>query len=543
MTRLSIRRGCALLCGLALVTLAQPAVADWKRAESPRFIVYSDGGSDEAIRRYVQSLETYDYVLRARLGMSVDAPPARKLPIYLVSGRRGIAEINPETGLNVAGTYFPSSEDIFAAAIRDSGQDFLLHEYFHHFFYELGSTAHYPPWLVEGLAEYFMTAQITEESVLVGSYNENRAYWLVNGNWLDLDDLLSKSVGQVRREDRETYYPVAWLLTHWFMSDDGRQAQLTAYVNLVRTGGDPVTSIETATGLSLRAIQSQLRHYMRARMVGRRYEADFPQVDITITRLPKSANDLLLLGQRLKIGVPDGDRAATAEAVRRAAAHHPDDPFALLQLGHAELHFGDPEVGEAVLTRLLEREPDNVEALQLMASRYTALAEKSDDALPLLQRARGYLAHAYQVDDGNYYTLYMLARIRQSQPSYPNDNDMATWELAFGLAPQLPGIRLGYGSALMSKKRYEEAITLLEPLANAPHAGAAGAARTLIELARQQQAPLDRAVLDAAAEQDARPEPETPATPPSDDGASAGSPADAGPAETTAGPAGPANPA
>lgn len=510
-SRRIIRSACALVGGLASIVFAQPASADWKRAESPRFIVYSDGGSDAAIRRYVQSLETYDYVLRARMGLSVDTPPARKLPIYLVSAHRGIDEINPGTDRNVAGTYFPASEDIFAAAIRDSEQDFLLHEYFHHFFYELGSTTHYPPWLVEGLAEYFMTAEISAESVLIGSYNENRAYWLVNGDWIDLDALLSKRVGEVRRQDRDTYYPVAWLLTHWFMSDDGRKAQLNAYVELIRAGGDPVVSMQTATGLSLREVESQLRRYMRARLVGRRYEADFPQVDIAITRLPKSANDLLLLGQRLKIGVPDEDRAATAEAVRRAAARHPEDPFALLQLGHAELHFGDPEVGQAVLTRLLEREPDNVEALQLMASRYTALAEESDEPLPLLRQARDYLARAYQADDANYYTLYMLARLREGQPSYPNDNDMITWESAFSLAPQLPAIRLGYGSALMQAKRYDEAIVFLEPLANAPHAGSSAvAARVMIDLARMQQAPLDSAVLDAAADQDATPEPEIP---------------------------------
>ena len=487
--------------------VAQPAAAEWKRAESPRFIVYSDGGSDVSLRRYVQSLETYDYILRYRMGMRLDLPPARKLPIYLVSNNAALARIRPGTSRNVAGTYFPVEEDIFAAAIRDGEQDYLLHEYFHHFFFETGSTTHYPAWLVEGMAEYFMTATIAPDKVVIGGLNENRAYWLVNGVWIDLDQLLSKQVGQVSEAEQATYYPVAGLLTHWFMSDDARRGWLQTYLDKVRTGGDPVVSMTEATGLTLPEIRSQLRRYMMGRLDGRRYEGDFPTVEITITRLPRSADNLLLLGQRLKIGVPDEDRADTAALVRRMAARHPDDPFAMLQLGHAELHFGDPEAGQAVLTRLLEREPDNVEALQLMASRYMRLAEESEgDPAPLLGRARGYLARAYRIDDENYFTLYNLARTRQGQPGYPNDNDMATWREAFARAPQLASIRLGYSAALMEKQDFELAEMLLEPLANAPHGGgAATAARALIDLARAGKGPLDQALLGAAAQEDVVP--------------------------------------
>src|SRR5690606_25851862 len=110
-----------------------------------------------SLRRYVRNLEVYDFLLRQRMGL----PPAaggRKLPIYLVNGRSGMLQINPRTGQNVAGTYFPVGEDIFAAAFNDREQDYLFHEYFHHFSYQLASTAGYPAWLLEGLAEYFMTA-------------------------------------------------------------------------------------------------------------------------------------------------------------------------------------------------------------------------------------------------------------------------------------------------------------------------------------------------------------------------------------------------
>src|SRR5690606_38242380 len=135
-------------------------------------------------------------------------------------------------------------------------------------------------------------------------------------------------------------------------------------------------------------------------------------------------------------------RAETADLVRRLAARHPDDPFAMLQLGHAELHFGDPAAGEAVLTRLLEREPENIEALQLMATSFMRLAEqRPEETVSLMRQARSYLARAYAADPAQYYTLQLLAESRQVEESYPTENDLVTWDQAFQLAPQLAAIR------------------------------------------------------------------------------------------------------
>lgn len=486
-----LARVTGLCAAAALIFAGSPALAEWRRAESPRFIVYSQGG-EAALRRYVQALETYDFILRARMGLPLEQPPARKLPIYLVGGRSGLVQINPRTGPDVAGTYFPVSEDIFAAAVQDREQDFLLHEYFHHFSAEVGATSTYPGWMIEGLAEYFMTAEIKAGSVEIGGYNENRAYVLLNLPWLQLEQLLTKRPGELTRQsDRDSYYPVAWLMTHWFMSDDTRRAQLSAYTAAVLAGSDSVGALEQATGLTLSEVRQALRRYVQGRLPGQRYEFDRAPAEITVTRLPRSADDLLLLGQRLKVGVDEDQRGATAELVRRAATRHPDDPFAMLQLAHAELHFGNADEGETILTRLLEIEPRNVEALQLMASRYMALAEeRTDESTALLRRARGFLGRAYEADNGNYHTLYMIARTRAGSADYPTENDLVTWDLAHRFAPQLASIRLGYASALMEAGEFEQAIMLLRPLANAPHGGGAAlAAQGLVERASAGQAP------------------------------------------------------
>ncbi len=504
----------AVLAAMCALTMGSPASAEWRRAESARFIVYSNG-REGALRDYVQKLEIFDMILRRRMGLPLDEVPVRKLPIYLVNGRAGLTEIFPTMDRNVVGRYAPTTEDIFATALRGGEYDFvLLHEYVHHFMYQNVPTF-YPGWLSEGLAEYYMTAEIIGRSVKVGNYNAMRAEWLVGANWIPLEELLSKSPYQVQRgQNRNTYYPVAWILTHWFMSDPERRVQLQAYIDAVAGGADPVEAMQEATGLDLGQLQRALQSYLHTPLQLTRYNTNFPAAQIAIEVLPSSADDLLLIGQRLKVGVAPELREATAAEVRRLAARYPDDPFAMLQLGHAELHFGDPAAAEVVLTRLLDQQPDNVEALQLMAMRYITLAEEAEDPQLSIQQARTYLTRAYAADDASYQTLMLLGRTREGSPSYPTENDVATWAQAFSIAPQLSAARLGYARALMQTEQFEQAAILLRPLANAPHGGgAAEAAQTLLERAEAGLPPPTQAEIAATVETEEA-EPPEPTVPP-----------------------------
>jgi hypothetical protein len=448
----------------ATLAFAGPAHARWLRAESERFIVYSDG-SESQLRSFVQDLESFDRLLRLRLGLKVDDAPYRKLPIYLVGHRSGLAKVNPGLHDTIAGFYLSTDEDIFGIAIRDDKADTLKHEYAHHFMMQNFSFP-YPAWFIEGFAEYFSTVEFERNRILVGKYNTNRAYWLVNGSWTPMVELLSSRPLRSSRH-QQTYYPLAWLLTHWFMTDPERRSSLSAYLTDVGAGGDPVEAMQRATGLDAQELQRTLRRYMNGRMTYEAIRTSFAPVPVVITPLSPSADDLLLLNQRLKSGTPEDQRADTADEVRRAAARHPNDPLALLALGHAELHFGDPTAAEAPLLRLIELDPDHVEGLQHLARVRMNAADDEDDydaALRLKEEAQTYLARAYRLDDANYTTLLLIAENRSGTPGYPSANDLAVLEQAFVLAPQL-------ASARLNGERNDEAIVLLEPLVNDPHGG------------------------------------------------------------------------
>lgn len=497
-----------LLALAAAFSLASPAAAEWKKATSPNFVVYSDG-TEGALRRYVQNLEAYDRVLRFRHNLATDETAARPLPIYLVRGPKQLEEIRYGAPDRIAGFYQPTSEGSFAVAIRDGGRDdFLLHEYAHHFFY--GLSPNVPGWLHEGLAEYYMTAEFEGDDVILGNYSPMRAAALLGETWLPLEDLLGKPFSAITRENhRRTYYSVAWVLTHWFMSDPARREQLMAYERLVQEGGDPVRAMEQATGMSLTQLRNILEGYGRRQLAGQRVSGAVRPVEVRIERLGAVADDLLLLNQKMVAGTTEPRERVLAE-VRRRAERHGEDRLALFALGHAGLHFGDRPAGLAALQKLLSLYPEDTEAMQFLALGYIEQArDEPDKADDLLGRARGHLQKAYQLDPNDYRTYALIARTQEGLPGFPTDNHLLVRQNAYTLAPGVPANVLAYASALMLKGQFDEAAAVLRPLANHPHRrGANNAAADLLRRAEARQPPPSAAALREAAE--APPEPEQP---------------------------------
>lgn len=510
------RRFGVLLGGVVLLglTTATPALADWRRAESDRFIVYSDG-SEGTLREMVQHLETYDRMLRLLMNLPMDETPPRKLPVYLVQSHRGLEAVMFGAPDELQGFYARGEDDIFAVAMRRGDDErVLLHEYAHHFMLQ-NFPAGYPAWFIEGFAEYFSTTSIRPGRVTVGLPEQNSARWLAYGDsWVSMTDILSKTFSQVQK-GRETYYPLSWLMTHWFLSEPSRTAQLQTYLIDIGKGADPVEAMEKATGMTVDVLQRNLRTTLNGQARIRTISYAFPQASMTITPMPPSADALLLIGQRVKSRVPEDQRAVLLQQVRAAAARFPEDSLAQTVLARTELKIGDHAAGVAVLDDLLKREPADVDGLQLLASARMSEAEEAEDdgeAIRLRVEARSLLSRAFAADDANYSTLILLVQNRRVAPDYPNDNDLNTLALAYDLAPQLPSIRLNLAATLAFRGRAAEAKALLQPVLNDPHDRGSGlAARAII--ARADAGEGSRSILEQGASEDEDTAPQTGAEP------------------------------
>ena len=168
------------LLALALSALvAAPAGAAWRKAESPHFIVYSEG-SEANLHRFAQQLERFDGLLRMLSPSAVEASSPLKLQIFMIetAGRLERLTGNP----SVAGFYRATVEGPIAVAPAETGvreftpEVILFHEYAHHFMFQ-NFTAAYPGWFVEGYAEFYATARIEPDGTIrIGGIPEYRRY-------------------------------------------------------------------------------------------------------------------------------------------------------------------------------------------------------------------------------------------------------------------------------------------------------------------------------------------------------------------------------
>lgn len=464
--------------GLLLLT---PATADakWLRAESPRFIMYSDG-SERTLREEIVKLEAFDTLLRGFHGLPVDGAPPRKLEIYLVGNADGLRQVWPGAS-GVAGFYTAGEEGVFAVAIRQYHDDnTLLHEYTHHFMLQFFPYP-YPAWLVEGYAEYFGPTTIDKGRIEVGHFDQGRTDNLLNLPWVPINDLLTKRPFELAdSQDASMFYAQAWLLTHYFMSDPQRYPRMLAYLREVGAGGESVEAMEKAAGMSLPALDKTLRAYLRGGLPYGRYPTTAPP-DVTVTTLPASADDTLLLSLRLaRAGKPGEPLMAL---IRTATARWPGDRSATLLRANAETQAGDAAASEPALRALLAQHPADVDVLIALGNNRLAAARADDERRLALHREAGKLfARAFKADSASYRALYGYIRSRTVEAGYPNDNDMEALLAANELAPQADDITLAAAYASILRREWPRARALLLPLANSPHGGdASREARELLE--------------------------------------------------------------
>ena len=473
----------------AALLLPSAARAEWLQVTSPNFILYTDTAPASA-KRYAETLEMFDAVLRDRHGLPVGTPARRKLPIYLLRRDDDMRRISPGISSTIAGFYMSELEDTFAVATETRrANSTLLHEYVHHFM-----LAHfpynYPGWLIEGYAEYFMTFKLDAENFEIGNVNQNRANWLSQVNWIPFDLILKSRSGELKtNEQRAMYYAQSWALTHYFLRDPGRRKQLDAYIKAVGAGADPVQAMKDASGQTPASLSKTVRSYLTRGFPYQRFgRGTLAAPAITVTELPPGSGDLLLMAQRIK-----GDNGEDAPqdktdgpvrlaAARKAAAASPGQRLAHVVQARAEIKLGDLAVADRLLTAQLEKTPQDAEVLEVLAQQRLKAAEAEPNtpegakrATALRAEARAFAGRAHKADPNHYQTLIAYAQGREGAAGYPKDNDLEVLRDALELAPQVDSLRLKTAQALAHREKWAEAARVLRPLAFDPHAGGGNA--------------------------------------------------------------------
>lgn len=483
-----------LLLLLPALFLPAPVRAEWFRAESPNFIVYGEM-TQSRLRERVTLLEEFDAFLRVLTGTT--APPSpNKLRVYLTRGGDELNAVWP-VGYGVGGFYRASPEGVFAVADeynnwRGNENDTLFHEYAHHFMMQY-HPAPYPPWYVEGFADFVMTAVIRPDWFEFGNTNPIRSSWLTGASdWIPYEQIL---FGDLRRVNAGPFYAQSWLLVHYIMADEARRTAFIRYVEALARGQESRPAFTVAFGLDPRTLDRTMREYARRipiHRIDRRSRHAPPP--ITVQRLEAAGLNTPLIEAALMIDLPPAQARRVLARARRAG--HDDDLFGDRLEARAEILFGDLTAGGRLLDRLLAAAPRDADLLYLKGLQHLIAGRRAAGARPAQYRlAQGFFARAFRANPNHYPALFRYAESLSVGDQFLSENTQNVLLLAVTLAPQVNEIRLAAAHLLLLRGQFEQAEAVLLPLAVTLHQPkSANRAAEFLRLARARERPSDTVV-------------------------------------------------
>ena len=480
----------SMLLGAAALVLAcnGTAQAEWLKASSRHFIIYSDTSPDK-LRLFASKLERFDKAMRVARSMSdPEVGDGNRLTVFVVRDVKAVQALKRGNADNIYGFYQPRASGSVAVVPKstDTGSfdadTVFFHEYAHHLMLA-DLKAPMPAWLVEGFAEFMSTAKVNDDgSVALGIPANHRANNLLSDRayQMPVADLVAAKVPR-NSQERFSLYARGWLLSHYLTFAPERAGQLGRYLDEFAKGRPAIDAAHTAFG-DLAALDKDLDRYLA--------KEKFAVLTLGADRLPIGPVDVTPIGpggaaamplyQRLQTRVSKLDDAGEAATARRIAAAHPEDPLVMMALAEAEWVADDFVAAEAAADRAIALMPKSAEALiwkgraiQSRAAKKMAGASFSD--------ARIIFGRANRLDPENPEPLLYFYRSFRLERARPTANAIAALHYAAELAPQ--DLDLSIESALQHLADGEgaKARPALVRAAQHPHGGERSArARTLI---------------------------------------------------------------
>src|SRR6266571_2226300 len=213
----------------------------WVQVSSDTYIVRSSAGEERA-KRVLKELEDFHQLMGTLVFRDTELP---ELPIevLLIGDEKSMKELEPEYNgrkVAVAGYYQPGQDRDFIVL---SGRVFpetltsvVYHELTHYF---IGRTLQSrPAWLNEGLAEYFATAEIRDDEILLGGVSSDSIQMLKTRGLIPLKDFFAIDSGSPYYNESSkagVFYAQAWAFMHYMMHGE-HAARFGQYLLALRKG-------------------------------------------------------------------------------------------------------------------------------------------------------------------------------------------------------------------------------------------------------------------------------------------------------------------
>lgn len=392
-----------------VLCIAAPAQSPpaWRLTRSEHFELYSQG-DDATARSTLAWFEQLRAFYIQKTGLSPESlPPVR------VIGFRSAREYQPYRLQPASDAHYSATASLDYIVLYGLGSsEFTVaaHEYAHSVLHAAGLKL--PPWLSEGLAEFFSTVRINERGSTLGGDLPARSQALERQPSIPLADLLAlppQSRVETDREKAGIFYAESWALADMLVLSPDYGSRFGALVSAL-TMCTPGSQALTATyGKSLDLIASDLRAWTKNKhspiLLPGIQVGDLalrPSQDVPPSEARAILGDMLLAAGEL-------DRA---EAIYRDLARQaPADPRVLAALGSIALRRGDNASARQEWKLAIDRGVDDPK----LCYQYAALAGMAglpdSDIRPALERA---VALKPDFDDAR----YQLALIEKNGGNY-----------------------------------------------------------------------------------------------------------------------------
>jgi tetratricopeptide (TPR) repeat protein len=370
------------LAVLIACATALPA-ADWSLARSPHFEVYAQAGPEDARSVLLWFEQLHSFFLR-QTGVPLDNRPPLRIVVF-----RSAPEYEPYRIGPTADAYYVATEsrDYIVMAHRGAG-DFQVaaHEYWH--FVEHAGTLQLPPWLNEGLAEFFSTVRLGESASLAGGEPAGRSRILRSRPWMPLAELLALPADSPRRDDRETsdlFYAESWALADMLILAPEYTPRFHELAATLAAGEPGPEAFARIYAKPLEAIAGDLRNWIEKRkFTPLTLSTGFPEaVPIEVSDISSRTSRYLIAEVLLATGKVE--RAETL--YRELAQEKPNDTDVAAALALVALRRDDPEGARRQWTRALAEGIHDPEVCYRYAITAQDAGFSAEDVRPALERA------------------------------------------------------------------------------------------------------------------------------------------------------------
>jgi tetratricopeptide (TPR) repeat protein len=467
----------------------------WVEVRTPGFSVFSDDG-EKAARRVAARLEEMQGFLLEEWPWARFAPELPIVVLAIAEGSRlsALLPVHPtRTGsIMVAGmTWVEPHRTLILLRSKvpeDRTEDNPYHVAYHEYVHAvLGRSLRLPPWLSEGLGEYWGGTRITDREVEIGRPIGTHVHTLRRLRRLPFEKLFrqERAAGHGAGDDATmVFYAQSWVLVHYLaLGAPARAGQLNRLAALLSQGRAPLEATREVLG-DFDALGAEIDAYVQRKSLNVRRRPRRKPVEAgggTARRLSR-AEALALTGGVLMSARLAGQGRALLE---QAAALDPRLSAPAEEMGIAAFRADDPEAARRWLGIAVRGGEASFFAHHLLGT--LALAEGNTGA------AEADLRRALQINPEFAPALVALAAVL-AQRSGAGDEALASLAGAVVRRPDDPLIRVGVAGVLLSlghareARLQAEAARMLDP-AGPTAARAAEIARLAEAMAAKDSAP------------------------------------------------------